>query len=379
MHWYPASFVPQIPDVLIQTLSQDGDRIIDPFIGSGVTLIEAAKLGREFVGADINPFAVEIAKAKFLAIELADKEWKEKFCHDIENSGFIEEPKNYIEKIGLIPEVFKWFEEKTLKELLSIHQVIASKNSNQFLLGKILFSSILCSCSSQRRHYTYITDGCYPKEFVYKPAKKLFIEKIKQTNRSAEYFKEQYKRRHSKDYKFNGDIRQKDSRKLDWIKDNSIDLIVTSPPYLGTHDYLKALRLTNLFFPEKDFKEFLSKEIGARCFRHKKTAYEDYLSDMKKVFSECFRILKPGGYMGLIMGRGKGRVIKFDIIAQLLDFLTIEKDLLIVYENNRRISSRRIRFPGVMTERIIVLRKKATSIPLDYNDNDCINVRQNNV
>lgn len=334
---------------------------MDPFSGSGVTLIEAAKLGREFVGVDINPFAVEISKAKFLAIELANKEWMEKFCGEVENNINVESLKNYIEEMGVNPEVFNWFEEKTLKELLSIHQVISVKNSDEFLLGKILFSSILCSCSSQRRHYTYITDGCFPKEFVYKHAKKLFLEKIEQTNRSAEYFKEQYNRRHSKDYEFNGDIKNKDSRKLEWIKDNTIDLIVTSPPYLGTHDYLKALRLTNLFFPEKDFKEFLSKEIGARCFRHKKTAYEDYVSDMEKVFSECFRVLKPDGYMGLIVGRGKGKVIKFDIIAQLLNFLTVEKGLLIEYENNRRISSRRIRFPGVMTERIIVLRKVVTS------------------
>ena len=45
LHWYPAVFVPQIPDSLMQTLSQEGDNVIDPFCGSGVTLVEAAKLG----------------------------------------------------------------------------------------------------------------------------------------------------------------------------------------------------------------------------------------------------------------------------------------------------------------------------------------------
>lgn len=353
--------------MLIQTLSHEGDNVIDPFVGSGVTLIEAAKLGRRFIGVDINPFAIEISKAKFLAIEQADVKWKDELCQKISCSDIGETAKDYIERIGINVEVLKWFEEKTLNKLLSIYKVIAD-STDKFLLGKVLFSSILCRCSSQRRHYTYITDGCFPKELVYKPAKKFFMEKVVLTHRAAQIFKEQYKRRHLRDYEFEGEIRLEDSRKLDWIREASIDLVVTSPPYLGTHDYLKAMRLTNLFFPEKNFKKFLEIEIGARCKRHRKNAYEEYLNDMKKAFEECYRVLKPGGFMGLIMGRGKGRVIKSDIVALLLEFLTTKANFAIVYENNRKISSRRIRFPGVMTERIIVLRKMDGYENLPYPD-----------
>jgi hypothetical protein len=101
----------------------------------------------------------------------------------------------------------------------------------------------------------------------------------------------------------------------------------------------------------------LENEIGARCKRHKKNAYEEYLNDMKMAFQEIYRMLKPGGFIGMTIGRGKGKVIKSDILAQLLDFLRAKCDFVTVYESSRKISSRRIRFPGVMMEHIIVLRK----------------------
>ncbi|MCJ7770834.1 site-specific DNA-methyltransferase, partial [Candidatus Bathyarchaeota archaeon] len=313
--------------------------------------------GRKFIGVDINPFSVEIAGAKFLAIELANTEWQNGLNHEISVSRVSESARAYVERLGIDPEVFKWFEEETLNELLSIHEVVARERKDRFLLEKTLFSSILSKCSSQRRHYTYITDGCFPKDFTYKPAKKIFMEKVALTNMAVQIFREQYKRRHSKEYKFCGEIRLSDARNLSWIEKTSIDLVVTSPPYLGTHDYLKAMRLTNLFFPDKNFKENLENEIGARCKRHRKNAYEKYLNDMKEAFQEIHRILKLGGFIGMTIGRGKGKVIKSDILAQLLDFLTAKGDFATIYESSRKISSRRIRFPGVLTERIMVLKR----------------------
>jgi DNA modification methylase len=359
IHWYPASFVPQIPSIMIQLLSKEGDIVLDPFVGSGVTLIEATKVRRNPIGVDINPFAVDIAKAKFQAITFATDQWKENLKQEVLTTQISESAETYCRKHKISDEVFKWFEKNTLTELLCIYDVVMRNNRKCFLLEKILLSSILHRSCSQRRHYTYITDGCYPDEFEYINAKKLFLEQVELVTKSSKFFKEQYKRRYFEEYKqTNIRIEVGDARNLGFISDKSVDLIVTSPPYLGTHDYLKSMRLTNLFFPELNYKIFLENEIGARFKRQRKNAFEEYLNDMFLAFKECYRVLKPGGFLGMTLGKGKGKVIKMDVLKIFLDFLTNKLNFSVVYSNIRRISNRRIRFPGVITEHVIVLKKQ---------------------
>jgi DNA modification methylase len=357
IHWYPASFIPQIPDILIQNLSEEGDIILDPFAGSGVTLVEATKLGRRFIGTDINPFAVEIARAKFQAISHATAKWRDDIFREISRSNIEKRIEDYCAQYEINPEVFNWFERASLIELACIHKVILGNRRNCFQLERVIFSSILNRTCSQKRHYTYITDGCYPEKLEYKPAKKLFLEQVDLAKQSSELFNEQYLRRHSRKYSCAGTIESVDARHLDFVESGSVDAVVTSPPYLGSHDYMKSMRLTNLFFPNPYFKKFIENEIGARCKRHKKAAYEEYLEDMKSAFGEINRVLRPGGFIGMTLGRGIGKVIKGDIVQQMLDFLINNLRYTMLYRNTRKISSRRIRFPGVPFEHIIVMQK----------------------
>ena len=68
-HPFPAKFPPQLPEFLIERLSDPGDVVLDPMLGSGTTLVEAVRLGRRAVGCDIDPLARIIAAAKLTAIE----------------------------------------------------------------------------------------------------------------------------------------------------------------------------------------------------------------------------------------------------------------------------------------------------------------------
>jgi site-specific DNA-methyltransferase (adenine-specific) len=61
---YPAEKPAEIADVLIRQSSQPGDIVVDPFMGSGSVGIAAARLGRRFLGNDLNPEAVRIASQR---------------------------------------------------------------------------------------------------------------------------------------------------------------------------------------------------------------------------------------------------------------------------------------------------------------------------
>ena len=60
---YRGNFAPQIARNIIEMYSEKGDRILDPMVGAGTTLIEAKLLARDALGLDINPETVELAKA----------------------------------------------------------------------------------------------------------------------------------------------------------------------------------------------------------------------------------------------------------------------------------------------------------------------------
>ncbi|TDA29534.1 MAG: site-specific DNA-methyltransferase [Hadesarchaea archaeon] len=59
---YRGNFAPQIPRNLILLYSKPGEVVLDPFVGSGTTLIECKLLGRKGIGVDINPATVELCR-----------------------------------------------------------------------------------------------------------------------------------------------------------------------------------------------------------------------------------------------------------------------------------------------------------------------------
>jgi len=360
LHWYPAAFVPQIPAILIKTLSRPGDVVFDPFSGSGTTIVEASRLRRSFIGVDHNPYAVNICKAKFTAIGDTEESWFAEELKIVQSLHVIEDARHYCALTGIEDEVFKWFHDKSLGEILALHQhILRNRGSHANLLRQVILSSILNRCCSQRDHYTYITDRCFPKELLYRPARVMYCEQIKLTCRAVMETRRQYARVYDSEWKPSRDgvVECRDARSLSWLSDGAVDLVVTSPPYLGVNDYVRSMRLTALLFPEEGVERAIASEIGARRKRFHSKAFEDYKNDMNQVFAEIARILKRAGYLGLVIGQGRGRVNKGDTLDLLVSMLREEFQFSVQFEEERRIKFRRIQVPGVGTERIIVFRR----------------------
>lgn len=63
---YWGNFIPQIPNQLIQRFTKSGETILDPFVGSGTTLIEARRLGRNSIGIDLSETAIQLCKENLI-------------------------------------------------------------------------------------------------------------------------------------------------------------------------------------------------------------------------------------------------------------------------------------------------------------------------
>jgi len=66
---HSAAFPPDLPEWFIKLFTDEGDRVLDPFVGSGTTCAVALRLGRHSVGIELKPEYVEIAQERVQPID----------------------------------------------------------------------------------------------------------------------------------------------------------------------------------------------------------------------------------------------------------------------------------------------------------------------
>lgn len=362
IHWYPANFIPQIPSILIANLSKPGSVVLDPFCGSGTTLVESARLGRVGIGIDINPLASLITKIKTTYIKpLKLEELLTRIEYLLENRLISEV------LIPDFPNKNRWFHKDTLNELGNILLLISNENEKiiQNLL-QVCFSAILKKCCTQRDHYTYVADNMFPKddkELIYIDAKKEFLVQLKKTINSIINFYNDMEiqgidpKKLLSQYK----VKNEDSRSLKSIGDEEVDFIVTSPPYANVTDYTTGSRLSFYWLGIGDLQEYKKKEIGARWKRSRKRALHDYIDDIYKSFIQLKRVLKRGSYLCCVFGETSSIKKKTSLNLQLLTLLTNKLGFELMSESiQRNIYAKRIRaVRGVNKEHIYIFKKSA--------------------
>lgn len=387
--WYPATFPAPIPKFLIGLLSEPGDMVLDLFGGQGTTIVEAAKQNRRYSYNDLNPFAVDIAKSiidtiksqcsdielldRILEDDKTDLSEYDRICLQDEYAGkdensimqfYPEEFLAELDTLGISQEVIFWFHRDTIQQLLVIYQRIAN-NDPGCSARKLAFSSVLKDASSQRGHFTYVTDNCRPSSIVYRDAYSLYLNKLDRIRLSVAALVRQFYVVNEGSVNLNvlfenSTIHKGDARDLSWIKTDSIDMVMTSPPYLCAQDYIKTMRLVNMFFGDDDFQNAVVNEIGARNLRrsNKEKVINQFYSDMQVAFKEVKRVLRPEKYFCLVLGQGKGKITQgYDTVEDLIHFLTEDLKFMEVYRTKRTINYKTTRIGGVDKEEIVVLRK----------------------
>lgn len=341
-HRYPAKFIPQIVSRLAEKYTNEGDLIVDPFGGCGTTLVESKVMGRPSVGVDINPVAVLITKAKITPIDpqKIEKEFaslKEKLDTYSKDTK-VKTPEH--ERINY------WFKPEEKRKLAFIFAEITKlKDQDIRVFFYCGFSNILKNCSIwlQKSNKPTRDQNKKPSDPIptfYKQIKMM----IKGNARFYELLKE-------KNYlEIPSQVYCTDARAIP-VKDNSVSLIVTSPPYVTSYEYADLHQLTALWLEyTKDLSDFRKRFIGTSYHnkkdlilnselaekirnellkKDKKTAEEvsTYFSEMNQVFVEMTRMLKKGGKTCIVIGNTslKGvEILNAEVFAEQLQNLGLK-------------------------------------------------------
>ena len=269
---YVGRMKPSLAHWLIRICSKPGDVVLDPFCGIGTVPLEADLLNRRALGVELNPYGLIIARAKFDRKPLIEQiEWLRKVKLDVDDVD-IEEIPHFIKQ---------FYHEKTLRELFALKKKI-EKEKRIFLLGCLLG----ISHGHRPQHLSSVTGYIVPYRHakyraLYKPVIPKMIQKVKRMY-SSSFPKEN-----------SGAIIEGDARKLPF-REESVDVVISSPPYYSTIDYIESnrLRLALLGFNENQ------KVLKKNLIQHARS----YLMEMRKVGLELRRVLKPDSLCVFVLG-----------------------------------------------------------------------------
>ena len=290
LHPYPARFIPQIPRKAILTWSSPGDIVLDPFCGCGTTNLESILLDRVAIGVDNNAVAILVTKAKTTQYSFEDLKILENFADNFENSLI------NIKSSITIPDYknFRyWFSDEAINDLGRVRTLINSLPNNPRLLAKAVFSSIIVRVSNQDSDTRYTR---IEKKYYSGSAIKWYKNRLINTLKRLEEIIDKPKAEST--------VYCTDSRKLNFLPDNSVNLIITSPPYINAYDYHKYHR-HRLHWIDGDVNLARDMEIGKHdTFTRPKATPDRYFEDMDKCFEQWTKVLVNGAHVLIIVGDG---------------------------------------------------------------------------
>ncbi|WP_219807462.1 hypothetical protein [Streptomyces sp. SM14] len=300
-----------------------GSKILDPMCGSGTVLRTALAAGHRAIGVDTDPLAVLMASVwsrstsyQGLAAAAESVIARSRMLHakHIELPWIDED-----EETGQF--ISFWFAESQRQELRKIAYVLNKESSafadplrlalSRIIITKDRGASLARDVSHSRPHRVGATNDFSVTEGFVKAA--LQIE-----------------RRLSTSVPDSASVSLGDARRLDGVADGSVDLVVTSPPYLNAIDYLRGHRLALVWLGYKigDLRKIRGSSVGAeKCLRDQdealgplvlETEVESlstrmqgilyrYAKDMLDISSELRRVLKSKAPAVLVVGNSTVR------------------------------------------------------------------------
>ncbi|GEM_PF-5893586 len=341
LYRYPGQFVPQIPGFLIEKFSKKYDVVLDPFCGSGTTLVEANLLHRNSYGTDVHPIARLVTKVKTRKISMSNDELITitNINPDFDDFDEIAEECKKFEYSYL-------FNRENLMPLLKLRKEIYENYTDDirnFLLVCLL--SIVKSCANIDEHKVRIVrekkDAINVFE-IFKQTVRVNLKKLASLN--TDVFAE---------------VLNCNAKKIS-LDNNTVDLVVTSPPYLNALNYIKIHHIEMALLNERaDEKNYIGVDkvtdgTGSSSDAGKKLmAIEIYFKDMENAISEISRVLKSSGVCGMIVDKDrKIKNVRFKFASELIE--RAKNYNMVLEDKFYRYATKENKSEG---ERILVFRK----------------------
>jgi len=383
---YPCKFIPEIPRWAINSyLNTNGNNVVlDPFSGSGTTLLEAAIKGFTAYGGEIDEVAKLITKVKTTQLTPDEMQyvamWVKPVLQCITEGS-------YDRSKSILPEIKNlthWFEEYVLYDLGYLYaeiENINNENVQDFLL--------LCMASIVKRVSN--CDDISPKPYVSNKVKKAIPSLAKLFEDTVT--KNLAAMRELADYQL-GSVDVIGTATELALPDNSVDIAVTSPPYINAFDYVRTMRLENLWLnmeTEESLLENKKKYLGTESIKCKtelqklqileqstmlRKCYDlifsvdekralivkKFFEDMEKNLLEVKRVLKPGSVYAIVIGNSVIREVEIESWRILKD-LAVAMGYKYVTHFGYEIKNPYIRIPRgnkggkIAVDHILVIRK----------------------
>lgn len=344
IHPYPAKFIAEIPRAFLEALPiEQGTAVLDPFSGSGTTLVESQRRGIPTIGIDLNPIACLMSRVKTAAYP-ADLR-----VHAIRAVERAEtQPAT---TIPVIPNLDHWFKPAIQEQLASLLKAIDPVPGQARNCLRLALSSIIVRVSNQESDTRY---AAISKPVVPEAVSRLFlraVERIESALRARHYPLSSAR------------VIEGDTLKVKAGEINApIGLVITSPPYPNAYEYwlYHKYRMWWLGFDPLQVKAL---EIGARAHFFKKNhqTAEDFVRQMRQTFELLEQVVVPGGYVCFVAGRSR-------IHDQIIDNANIISEAGAICGFDRYFAAERVlaahrksfnlSHANIKTETVLVLKKE---------------------
>jgi hypothetical protein len=351
LHPYLGKFIPQLVEIFLRKYFRPGQTVLDPFSGSGTTLVQANELGIHSLGYDVSAFNVLVTRAKTAKYDL---DWVEYEIKDI--LGRVKKTDgassrqlslwDFSQGQQAQPESLylnEWYAPQTLYELLTYRDLI-DEYQNQDIL-KVILSRAARSArltthfdldfpkKPQTEPYWCYKHSrmCSPIEEAYKFLRRYSLDTIQRLKEFASLRQDAVV-----------DVRHEDSRYADIPP---VDGLITSPPYVGLIDYHEQHRYAYELLGLEDRRDL---EIGAAAEGRSKQAQEQYIQGIVQVFQNACRSMPVGGYLIVVAGD------KDNLYDEIALRVGVEVEAILKRHVNRRTGRRSSEY----YESVFIWRKK---------------------